>query len=211
MIIGVLGYSYLANRPINTPMVMTSKDSHPFPSGADAMVEPLELKANMVTQVVPSDQLSAGNQKMDALLLELKNTKARVARLKQSALDQERTLSQNTRKISALAEALEQERRNNEALENELLTKSAVIEELEEMRDKLTARYKEKIGKSNTEVDKLQGQLRDLNAQRAPAGSAPVIAERRNIPSTEEGTIPANAEQPNPADIIDWIIQKKSE
>lgn len=214
MIICILGYSYLANLPVNTPMDMASEDLQSFPPGAGAMVEPLELKANMVTQVVPPDPLPAGNQKMDALVLELKNTKARVAQLKRATQEQEHTLSQNTRKIAALVEALEQERRNNEALENELLTKSAVIEELEEMRDKLsslTVRYKEKIGKSNTEVEKLQAQLRDLQAQKAPAGSSPIISEKRKIQSTEEGTIPIQADQPNPADIIDWIIRKKSE
>jgi general secretion pathway protein A len=151
--------------------------------------------------------------KLQADLMELKSTQERIAELENVSLQRERLLSQSEQKLTSLASLLEQEKKNNELLQAELSSKVASITELQEKLETSNSnslKFENEVEKSKQEIKELQSQLMKFEVQKASPESSEVIVEAPEKLPTESIAIESETKSPNPTDIIDWIIKKKS-
>jgi hypothetical protein len=72
-------------------------------------------------------------------------------------------------------------------------------------------RSKDEIQKRKKEIEKLQDQMGRLKIQRTVSESPPAVVGPQEISPTKKEAFETETEPPSPADIIDWVIKKKSE
>ena len=109
---------------------------------------------------------------------------------------------------------LSRTRKQEDYLKREMASQAALIAEL---RDKLeTARAdqasgKQQLQKNREETALLQRQLNDLKKKQALQASSSPDYQTQTRSRSKAGLRKVEAEAPSPADIIDWVIKKKSE
>jgi hypothetical protein len=104
-------------------------------------------------------------------------------------------------------------KRSQDSIQAELDSKITIIDALQK-RQKASIAYNtrlvDELEKSKIEIAKLRGQLMDLKAQRTKSDSTSEIVEIDEEQSAEDGLSETTIESPKPADIIEWVIKKKS-
>jgi type II secretory pathway predicted ATPase ExeA/chromosome segregation ATPase len=185
-------------------------------NNAAKIAELQEQLTNLKTQASSAEtqlgQLRSRNNELVAELEALQSSKERITELESAMAQREQLLSESEQKLTELAKNLAQEKKSKDVIQAELSSKVALAAELQE---KLAAsetnviKFEDEFRKSQTKIAELQGQLANLEAQKTPPEPTPLIVE------TPEKLTPirdiSEIESPSPADIIDWVIKKKSE
>ena len=183
--------------------------------GSDKSVEETVVPGNSkAVRFKQSDKLQSPKKELNRALTELKTTKARVTNLEKVALERKQLLIQNEEKLIKLTKELEQEKKNKDILQDKLSSKAVAVSDLQGEIESLKSdvlRYEDEIKNSKKVIQTLQGQLVDEEMPKTSQVSAPVIVEMLEVKPEEGAGDQAEAETPDPADIIDWVIKKKSE
>lgn len=160
------------------------------------------------------DKVQSPKKELNRALTELKTTKAKVTNLEKVALERKQLLIQNEEKLIKLTKELEQEKKNKDILQAELSSKAVAVSDLQGKIESLKSdviRYEDEIKNSKKVIQTLQGQLVDEEIPKTSQVSAPVIVEMPEVKPEKGAGDQAETETPDPADIIDWVIKKKSE
>ena len=172
-----------------------------------------DLEAQKNSSETQLAALQTEYNKLQADLMELKSTQERIAELENVSLQREQLLSQSEQKLAELGNELEQEKKSNVLLQAELSSKVASIAELQEKLETTNSnslKFENEIEKSKQEIKELQSELMKFEVQKASPEPSTVMVEVQEKLPTESIAIESETESPNPTDIIDWIIKKKS-
>jgi chromosome segregation ATPase len=164
-----------------------------------------------------SDQLTALQSAYTALEAEfnkLKNVKSESGEL-QIALDaKDKQLMQSEQRERDLEADLSRTKKQEDYLRSEISSQAALIVEL---RDKLkTARAdqvsgEQRLKKNQQETAALQRKLNDLETKQTLNASSPPKYQTRTSSPSAAGSRNVEVGDPNPTDIIDFVIKKKSD
>jgi hypothetical protein len=66
------------------------------------------------------------------------------------------------------------------------------------------------VEKSRNEILALQSQLRERNAQQAPAEPAPAIVDVKKASPSQSEAFTEPGEPLSPIEVMDWLIKKKT-
>ena len=158
-------------------------------------------------------QLQSKYEKIQADFIELKRKQERVIELENAAVKREQLLLQSEQKLADLTNDLKKERKSNELLQAELSSKVASIAGLQEELETSNSnslKFESELEKNKQEIKELQSQLMKLEIQKASLEPSTMIVETQQKQPTESSAVETETESPNPTDIIDWIIKKKS-
>ena len=163
------------------------------------------------------DQLSQLKSRNDAMVFEikeLKNSQERLAALETGVEQREQTLTRLEQKLKDMENALNREKKAKDRLETELSSKTARLIDLQQQLEASRSNHNEledEVARSKYQVEQLQGQLSDLKIKQASAVPPPPTPKMREALPSEGEKSERQAESPNPAAIIDWVLKKKSE
>jgi type II secretory pathway predicted ATPase ExeA/predicted nucleic acid-binding Zn-ribbon protein len=168
------------------------------------------------------DQLQSRNAGLVSDLRQLQGSQERVTELQTAVAARDRALSQAQEKLQALSQAqeklqalqseLDQAKNAKDLLTAELSSKNAQISELDkklQAAESVHLKLENEIDKSKNEIAALKSQVLELEEQKASTKTSPnvVEAQERSKQSTATDIKP---EQPNPTDIIDWVMKNKA-
>jgi chromosome segregation ATPase len=147
------------------------------------LTEPVTAKASDEQLM---DELKAQNQRLSSQLTKMQKKQTRLIVLEKELKIKEEILSQSRQSYIKVKELFEQEKQSKEQLQSALLSKTAVIKELQE-------------------------RLNDMESLLGSFQNSPNIDRETKERITKESVFQREKRQPNPVDIIDWVIKKKSE
>jgi chromosome segregation ATPase len=181
---------------------------------AGSKSKPMDVSNPNATDGAQLSQLKAHNEELDVAVKELKSTKARIIELDTAALERDKLLSRTEQKLTELTKELKQEKKSKELLQAELSAKNVSVAKLKEMlkvAESNVIRFKDEIQKRKKEIEKLQDQITRLKIQKTASQSPPAVVRTQEKLPTRKEAFETETEPPSPADIIDWVIKKKSE
>jgi type II secretory pathway predicted ATPase ExeA/predicted nucleic acid-binding Zn-ribbon protein len=173
----------------------------------------LDLEAQRALAEKKMSRLISRNDKLAAELKEMQVTKERVAELENAINKREKVLPELEQKLKELENTLNQEKNRNNILMTDLSAKAALVLELQKKLEASRSSHdklEDEVAKSKNEIVQLEDQLSDLKTKQASATASREVLKMHRMPSLKGGELDEKAESPNPADIIDWVIKKKS-
>ena len=160
------------------------------------------------------DELQTAYNALLADFEELNNTKEQVADIKNALTVKDRLLTQSEQRQQELENKLAQEKDSKEKLGSELSMQAARVEDLqnklESARADLSA-LKDEIDTSVKKNAQLQAQVQKLKAKTPESPDKPAAMDSQKKFPSETKLPETRTEAPNPTDIIDWVLKKKSE
>jgi chromosome segregation ATPase len=162
-------------------------------------------------------ELSAQTAKVADLqnkLGDIKKTDVQVAELKHAMTVRDKIIAQKERQQERLESNLVQEQNTKDKLISELSTQTALVDDLQKELE--TVRADQAAGvvqlqQNRQKMARLQEQLNELNAQKSPSATNPPGDPLQESSPASLDNREAEPEAPDAADIIDWVIKKKSE
>ena len=173
-----------------------------------------ELNAQKTSAETQLENLQAEHKALAADFEELKNAQEQVAELKSELTVKDRLLMQHEQRQRDLEKDLAQAKNSKDKLNGELSAQAAQVADLQNKLE--TARadqaaLTDKYNKSMKRTAQLQAQVQELKAKTSVGSEKPVALDLQKKPPPERKLPAEETESPNPADIIDWVLKKKSE
>jgi len=144
----------------------------------------------------------------------LENTKEQVAELENALTVKDRMLTQSEQRQQGLGKNLEQAKNSKDKLNSELSTQAALVADLQKRLETFRAdqaALEDEYNKSMKRTAQLQAQVQQLKAKTSLSPVKPADFDLLEKPTSEIELPQEETESPNPADIIDWVLKKKSE
>ena len=181
---------------------------------AKSQVRLLEFNDSKATEVTQIGQLKSEHEQNQANLIELNNAGERIAELEGAAKKREQLLAQTEQKLSELTKELEREKKSKQLIQAKLLSMDASVSELQEKLEASKSdalKFEGEIEKKSKEIRELQSQMTNAEIPNFSAEPSTVVVRTKDMHPAENDTIETETQPANPADIIDWILKKKSE
>jgi chromosome segregation ATPase len=158
-------------------------------------------------------QQRSSYEELSADIQELRGLKERVAVLESDLATKDQALSQAEQTVADLTNTLDQEKTSKETLIAESSIKADQVAELQgKLEAALSSRavLENEVEKSRNEILALQSQLRERNAQQAPAEPAPAIVDVKKASPSQSEAFTEPGEPLSPIEVMDWLIKKKT-
>jgi len=173
-----------------------------------------ELNTQNTSSESRLENLQTAHKALAADFQELKNTKEQVAELENALAVKDRMLTQSEQRQQELGKNLEQAINSKDKLNSELSTQAALVADLQKRLETFRAdqaALEDEYNKSMKRTAQLQAQVQQLKAKTSLSPVKPVAFDLLEKPTSEMELPQEETESPNPADIIDWVLKKKSE
>ena len=173
-----------------------------------------ELNTQNTSSESRLENLQTAHNALAADFQELKNTKEQVAELENALTVKDRMLTQSEQRQQELGKNLEQAKNSKDKLNSELSTQAALVADLQKRLETFRAdqaALEDEYNKSMKRTAQLQAQVQQLKAKTSLSPVKPADFDLLEKPTSEIELPQEETESPNPADIIDWVLKKKSE
>ncbi len=173
-----------------------------------------ELNTQNTSSETRLENLQTAHKALADDFQELKNTKEQVAELTNALTVKDRMLTQSEQRQQKLGKNLEQAKNSKDKLTSELSTQAALVADLQKRLQAFEADQAAQealLQKSRQETALLQAQMLELKAKISVSPVKPADFDLLKKPTSEMELSEEETESPNPADIIDWVLKKKSE
>jgi chromosome segregation ATPase len=123
-------------------------------------------------------------------------------------------LTQSEQRQQELGKNLEQAKNSKDKLNSELSTQADLVADLQKRLETFRAdqaALEDEYNKSMKRTAQLQAQVQQLKAKTSLSPVKPADFDLLEKPTSEIELPQEETESPNPADIIDWVLKKKSE
>jgi chromosome segregation ATPase len=173
-----------------------------------------ELNTQNTSSETRLENLQTAHKALAADFQELKNTKEQVAELENALTVKDRMLTQSEQRQQELGKNLEQAKNSKDKLTSELSTQAALVADLQKRLETFRAdqaALEDEYNKSMKRTAQLQAQVQQLKAKTSLSPVKPADFDLLEKPTSEMELPQEETESPNPADIIDWVLKKKSE
>ena len=144
---------------------------------------------------------------------ELKTAQEQASQLEAALSDRDRKQLQLEERVKDLEKDLAQEKNSKEKLRGEISSREAVVAEMRKTLEALKASQtsmEAEIKNAQSDKASLQSMIQKLEAQRPPAAPAPPPPKMQADTSAQATPSGKGEAAPDPADIIDFVIKKKS-
>ena len=158
------------------------------------------------------NQLQSQNAGLASDLSKLQGAQERVTELQAAITAKDQMLSQTADKLQALQSELDQAKDRRDGLSAELLSKTAQISELDkklQAAESVRRKLENEIDKSKNEIAALRSQVLDLEHQKASTKALLGVGKEQET-AAQGNAAKIGSEQPNPTDIIDWVMKNKA-
>jgi len=172
------------------------------------------LNAQKTSAETQLTQLKTRNDALVTEIEELKGSQERLETLETGVEQRDQTLSVFEDKLKDLEKAFDQKTTTNANLKMQISAKTAQVEDLQQKLNNYQAdqaKLESEVARSKSGIGQLEDQLSDLKTKQASAPIAPVVFKMQEKLPAENDAPKKEAESPNPAAIIDWVLKKKSE
>lgn len=145
---------------------------------------------------------------------ELNTARERVSHLEAALSDREQKQLQLEQGVRELEKNLSQEKNSKEKLNTELSSREVMVAEMRKTLETLKAsqvKLEAEIKDAQNDNTRLQSQVQELQAQRPAAPPAPPPPRVPAATATQAPSLGKGEAPPDPADIIDFVIKKKSQ
>ncbi|BBO71756.1 hypothetical protein DSCA_56860 [Desulfosarcina alkanivorans] len=181
---------------------------------ASTKIESHDSDGQVHTQLDKPVKLDTNGKQLDTLVSELKHANARVGELQSASAEQQHIIVNNNQTLTSLKDELQNEKKTNERLQFELSKKNFSIADLEErvykLRD-IIIRYETAMDQNKIDIKKLKNQLANLKLKINEQQNLPDVNDNKEASEKANEMIETQYDPPNPNDIIDWVIKKRSE
>ena len=173
-----------------------------------------ELNTQNTSSESRLENLQTAHNALAADFQKLKNTKEQVAELENALAVKDRMLTQSEQRQQELGKNLEQAKNSKDKLNSILSTQAALVADLQKRLETFRAdqaALEDEYNKSMKRTAQLQAQVQQLKAKTSLSPVKPAAFDLLEKPTSEMELPQEETESPNPADIIDWVLKKKSE
>ena len=158
--------------------------------------------------------LEAERNSLTADSKELSTTKELLTALKNELSVKDQMLTQSQQRQQKLEKNLAQEKNNQYKLNSELSEQAALIIDLQNKLESATtnqAALEDEINRSMKKTAQLLSQVQELKSKTTVPPPKQNTADMPAQPPPQPELTEEEAESPDPSDIIDWVLQKKTE
>ena len=173
-----------------------------------------ELNTQNISSETRLENLQTAHNALGADFEELKNAKEQVAELENALTVKDRMLTHSEQRQQELGKKLEQAKNSKDKLNSELSAQAVLVADLQKRLEAFRAdqaALEDEYNKSMKRTAQLQAQVQELKAKTSVSPVKPAAFDLQEKPTSEMGLAEEETDSPNPADIIDWVLKKKSE
>ena len=211
-------FAKVINQFYGSPSQKLPEPSNPRISGpnhsAKLQTQPTLMNVQLTESGPPNDTFMISMKEFEAIHLALKEAEDRAIKLENTIADQKQSITRTDEKFLELKNELNRIKEDNEYLRDEIIAKNSEIDELRSLRDQLQSRidaYKSEIEMSKDAVRELELHLSNLRKEKDIDKSSNVDSKIQEPLPKEDERVAPEQKAPHPADLIDWVLEKKSE
>ncbi|MGD8701248.1 MAG: AAA family ATPase [Desulfosarcina sp.] len=197
----------------NLPEQSNLRQSDPSYS-SELQTEPTILNVQLTENQPSNDAFYISMKEFEAIHLALKDAKDRVIYLENTIADQKQRITRTDEKFLELKNELNRIKADNEFLREEIIAKNTKIDGLRSLRDQLQRQidtYQSEIEMNKEAVRELKLHLSNLRKEKDIPESSQADSTIQESLSVKDERVASEPEAPHPAELIDWILEKKSE
>ena len=172
------------------------------------------LSAQKTSSESRFEKLQTAYNALTAELEELKHRREEAADLENALAVKDRQLAQREQRQQELEKKLAQVKDGKDKLDSEFAAQAALIADLQKrLQASQTdqAALEEEYNRNRAKTTQLQAQVEELKAKTSAGPMKPAAFDTLPKPASDMQLPERETKSPNPADIIDWVIKKKSQ